>query len=90
MIDNRIYGKHTVRSIEPLIVASPTGFGVYALTTLIIDAIAARSFGRPRRQIAMLAAYAAIVMPVVMTFAALSLKMKIVMAIIIVGTLLTL
>ena len=84
------FGKETLRTLEPLLVAAPTALGTYAVSALVIDAIAAGSLGRRRRQIAMISLYAASVLPLVMMFAAVSLGTKIIIAIIVFGTLLTL
>lgn len=84
------YGKETLQTVEPLLIAAPTALGVYAVSAVVIDAIAARSLGRRRRQIVTFAVYSVVTMPLIMMFAAVSLGAKIIIAIIVLGTLLTL
>lgn len=69
-------------TLEPLLVAMPTGLGAYALTALIIDGVALRRWGRQRARIATGALLALITMPAIVGFAAISIKLKLVVVVI--------
>lgn len=77
------------KTLEPLVMAIPTGLGAYALTAVIIDAVASRRFGRQRARLATGALLSLLTLPAVMGMAAIDIKIKIIVAIIVAVLILT-
>lgn len=67
---------HYARTIEPVIVAIPTLLGTFAAAAIVIDAIGKRRLGGYRVGLLLNAVFAAALLPLIIGFAAMSLKAK--------------